>query len=94
MPINSLLRLPIFPRDVGMTAMADVLRRILYPAFVVTIVGTLWAMGTAQAAADQAYNRRYWPPLNPELYDFAAEPRDPPSVDPVPDSALSLDDEL
>jgi hypothetical protein len=74
--------------------MADLLRRILYPAFVVTIVGTLWAMGTAQAAADQAYNRTYWPPLTPELFHYAADPPDKPSADPAPDSALSLDDEL
>jgi hypothetical protein len=69
--------------------MADLLRRILYPAFVVTIVGTLWAMGTAQAAADQAYNRTYWPPLTPELFPSAAEPPAP-----APDATLSLDDEL
>ena len=75
--------------------MADVLRRILYPAFVVTIVGTLWAMGTAQAAADQAYNRTYWPPLTPELFHFAAEPPDSTSVaDPAYQAALSPDDEF
>jgi hypothetical protein len=41
--------------------MADLLRRILYPAFVATIIATVWAVGHAQAMAEQAYNRRYWP---------------------------------
>ena len=68
--------------------MADLLRRILYPAFVVTIVATLWAMGTAQAAADQAYNQTYWPPLNPELFHYAAES---PAQAPV--TVILLDDE-
>jgi hypothetical protein len=74
--------------------MADLLRRILYPAFVVTIVATLWAMGTAQAAADQAYNRTYWPPLTPELFHFTVEPPDSTSSDPTYQAARSLDDEL
>jgi hypothetical protein len=51
--------------------MADLFRRLLYPAFVATIFVTLWAMGHAQALADQAYNRRSWPPLNPEMFQFA-----------------------
>ena len=72
-----------------MTAMADLLRRILYPAFVLTIVATLWAMGTAQAAADQAYNRTYWPPLNPELFHHAAES---PAQAPV--TVILPDDEM
>ena len=62
--------------------MSDALRRILYPSFVLTIVATLWVMGSAQAAADQAYNRTYWPPLNPQLFDFADEP-DPARQRPV-----------
>ena len=48
--------------------MMDALRRILYPAFVATIIATLWAMGDAQAKADQAYNRRYWPAVDPATY--------------------------
>ena len=50
--------------------MVDVLRRLLYPAFVATIVATLWAMGHAQALAEQAYDRRSCPPDNPELFHF------------------------
>ena len=53
--------------------MTDLLRRILYPAFVLTIIATIWAMGDAQAKAQQAYDRTYWPPLNPELFQFAEE---------------------
>ena len=63
--------------------MADVVRRILYPTFVATIVATLWAMGSAQASVEQAYKQTYWPPLNPELFHFANEPTDrraPPVV--------------
>ena len=42
--------------------MADLFRRILYPAFVATIIATIWALGHAQAMADRAYNRWYGPP--------------------------------
>jgi hypothetical protein len=58
--------------------MLDALRRILYPAFVLTIVATVWAMGHAQAMADQAYGHRSWPALNPELFHFVQEPADEP----------------
>ena len=60
-----------------MHAMTDALRRILYPTFVLTIVATLWAMGSAQAAADHAYKQTYWPPLHPELFQFTQEPAVP-----------------
>ena len=52
--------------------MMDLVRRILYPAFVATIIATLWAMGHAQAMASQAYNRRYLPPVNPQMFQFEA----------------------
>ena len=72
--------------------MADALRRILYPSFVLTIVATLWAMGSAQAAADQAYNKTYWPPLKPELFQFSADrstdERSPAVVLPVHDDDI------
>jgi hypothetical protein len=56
------------------TAITDAFRRFLWPTLVVTIVGTLWAMGHAQAMADQAYNRRYWPALNPDLQRVLTHP--------------------
>jgi hypothetical protein len=74
-----------------MCAMADALRRILYPTFVLTIVATLWAMGSAQAATDQAYKQTYWPPLHPELFQFtqeAAAPARHPAV-----SVVSFDED-
>ncbi len=70
--------------------MADVLRRILYPTFVATIIATLWAMGSAQASVDQAHNRTYWPALNPQLFHVAEEPADPGHA---PTVVVSLDDE-
>jgi hypothetical protein len=56
--------------------MADALRRLLYPAFVATIFATLWAMGYANALAEQAYNRRSIPPENPELFHFVDDAAD------------------
>ena len=58
--------------------MTDALRRILYPAFVLTIIATVWAMGHAQAMAEQAYGRRSWPALHPELFQFDEQPADEP----------------
>jgi hypothetical protein len=46
--------------------MADVLRRILYPVFVMTIVATIWTMGQAKAAGEAA-ERSYWAPLHPSI---------------------------
>jgi len=76
-----------------MNGMTDALRRILYPTFVLTIVATLWAMGSAQAAADQAYNKTYWPPLNPQLFQYSEDPASPAE----PSSAVVVsfhDDEI
>ena len=58
--------------------MANAFRRILYPAFVLTIVATVWAMGHAQAMAEQAYGRKSWPALHPELFQFTEQPVDEP----------------
>jgi hypothetical protein len=69
--------------------MADALRRILYPSFVLTIIATLWAMGSAQAAADHAYNQTYWPALNPQLFRYSDE-RAP--VQRSTDVVITLDD--
>ena len=71
--------------------MADALRRILYPTFVLTIVATLWAMGSAQAATEQAYKQTYWPPIRPELFEFTndgAAPVDGPTI-----STVSFDED-
>jgi len=78
-----------------MNGMTDALRRILYPTFVLTIVATLWAMGSAQAAADQAYNKTYWPPLNPQLFQYSEDPA--PASPAEPSSAVVVsfhDDEI
>ena len=46
--------------------MADVFRRILYPALVMTIVATIWTMGHAKAVGEAA-ERSYWAPLHPSI---------------------------
>ena len=50
--------------------MADTIRRILYHTLVLTIIMTVWAMGHAKVLAEQAWGRKSWPPLNPELFKF------------------------
>ena len=50
--------------------MADTIRRILYHTLALTIIATVWAMARAQALAEQAWGRKSWPPLNPELFKF------------------------
>ena len=71
--------------------MMDALRRILYPAFVATIIATLWAMGHAQAMSSQAYNRRYLPPANPQLFRFD-EKLDAVESEPKASPAVYVDD--
>ena len=78
-----------------MNGMADALRRILYPSFVLTIIATLWAMGSAQAAADQAYNKTYWPPLDPQLFKYPEDPAPAAAAEPLPAVVVSFyDDEI
>ncbi len=67
-------------------ATADILRRILYPSFVATIIATVWALGHAQALADQADKRRYWPPVTPEMFHVDDDPVNNPGPE------VSLDD--
>ena len=54
--------------------MADTIRRILYHTLVLTIIATVWAMGHAKVLAEQAWGRKSWPPLNPELFQFDEQP--------------------
>jgi len=53
--------------------MIDAFRRILYPAFVMTVIATVWTMGWAKATVERA-ERGYLPPENPELFRWDEMP--------------------